>query len=277
MELEAQKGNLKPLRTLLIRPVTLESDEITLGPRSLDEWASYETQLLHRIGRVIENIEEPSWKDLYFKNTDDFVSGIWTRNKENWQTLIVQMPEPVRALIYHFVMEGADIFLNLKEIKKENAVTFKRRKLCTQWKKHEGNKALLKKQGGNMKTFINGRLRLTKYVPRPYEINERGDIKTLVVKNQDSVRDRADEITQQLLDWIKMGSVEEWPLTKKPWLTAGFILVDREGKETRTCLNGSILKPFEKYTFPCKLDSISTAIQLLKKGDLMVKFDDKKG
>ncbi|CBY11109.1 unnamed protein product [Oikopleura dioica] len=37
------------------------------------------------------------------------------------------------------------------------------------------------------------------------------------------------------------------------------------------------MKPLEKYTFPCKLDSISLAIQLLKKGDLMVKYDDKRG
>ena len=277
LDLEEQKGNLKPLRNYIIRPITINSDNVTLGPKTLEEWAIYETQLLHRIGRVIENKEEPSWEDLYFKSSKDFIAGIWTRNKENWQTLIAQMPEAAKALVYHLVMEGADIFLNLKPIERNQAVTFKNKKLCTRWKKHEANSALLKKLGGNMKTYINGRLRLTKHVPKPYEVNERGSIKALVIKNQESVKSRADEITQQLLEWVKMGSIEEWQHTRKPWLTAGFILVDREGKETRTCLNGSFLKPLEKYTFPCKLDSISTAIQLLKKGDVMVKFDDKKG
>ena len=277
MNLEAEKGNLNPLQNYIIRPVTIKTDNITIGPRTLDEWAEYETELLHKIGRVIENKEEPAWEDLYFKNTKDFVSGIWTRNKENWRALIAQMPEASRSIIYHFVMEGADLFLNLKGIKKSEPVLHKKRKLCTRWKKHKTNKILLKKLGGNMKTYINGRLRLTKYVPRPYELNEHGGIRSLVVKNQESVRERADEITQQLLDWTKMGSVQEWPYNGNPWVTAGFILVDKEGKETRTCLNGNIFKPLEKYTFPCHLDSISTAIQLMKKGDVMVKFDDKKG
>ena len=276
MKREAEKGNFKPLRRALINPVTI-TDSNNVGPRTLEEWAIYETKLLHRIVRVIENKEEPSWDDLYFKDTRDFISGIWTRNKGNWRTLIAQMPENMKALIYHFAMEGADLFLNLKSIPRSEAVTFKGRKLCTRWKKHEANINLLKKLGGNMKTMINGRLRLTKHVPKPYELNSSGNVRALVIANQESVRERADEVTKQLVDWSKMGSIEPWTEEKNPWLTAGFILVDRPGRETRICLNGSFMKPLEHYTMPCKLDSISTAIQLLKKGDLMVKYDDKKG
>ena len=101
VNLEAEKGNLNPLQNYIIRPVTIKTDNITIGPRTLDEWAEYETELLHKIGRVIENKEEPAWEDLYFKNTKDFVSGIWTRNKENWRALIAQMPEASRSIIYH--------------------------------------------------------------------------------------------------------------------------------------------------------------------------------
>ncbi|CAG5086611.1 Oidioi.mRNA.OKI2018_I69.PAR.g11282.t1.cds [Oikopleura dioica] len=61
------------------------------------------------------------------------------------------------------------------------------------------------------------------------------------------------------------------------WLQSGFILVDKPGRETRVCLNGGILKPLQLYTFPCKLEAVGTAIQMLKKGDLLYKFDDKKG
>ena len=74
-----------------------------------------------------------------------------------------------------------------------------------------------------------------------------------------------------------MGSVQLLEEAKKPWITAGFILVDRPEKDTRICLNGSILKPLELYTFPCKMDSVKTAIRMMQKGDLLAKFDDKKG
>ncbi|CBY07384.1 unnamed protein product [Oikopleura dioica] len=163
----------------------------------------------------MEGKEEASWDNLFFKSSKDFIAGCWTRNKENWRTLIAQMPENSKPLLYHFVMKGADLFLNLQHIPRQEAVTVKRTTIFTKWKKHESNKELLKLMGGNMKIYINGRLRLTKFVPRPYEITSQGRTRTLAIPNQESVRERADDVTQQL--------------------------------------------------------------KLLKKGDLMVKFDDKRG
>ncbi|CBY30545.1 unnamed protein product [Oikopleura dioica] len=128
----------------------------------------------------------------------------------------------------------------------------------------------------NPLTIKNERLRISKVVPKPYEVIK-GRLKALTVPNQDAVRERSEEILQQLKEWCRMGSVTLRKDDKKPWITAGFILVDRPEKDTRICLNGSILKPLELYTFPCKMDSVKTAIQMLQKGDVMAKFDDKKG
>ena len=272
---EKQAGTFNPLPRNIIRPVTLiESNEI--GPRTLLEWRIYETKLLERIERVIKGIERPRWEDLFFKKEADFISGIWTKNTDVWRTLIAQMPASTRALVYHLVLGGSDLFLNLKCIDRKEAVRFKKRLICTRDKISERNKEMLQKMPNNPLFWINGRLRAAKVIPKPYEII-RGKLKTLTVPNQEAVRERSDEILQQLKDWCKMGSVRMIEKGKKPWLTAGFILVDRPEKDTRICLNGSIFKPLEHYTFPCKMDSIKTAIQMLKKGDLMCKFDDKKG
>ena len=84
------------------------------------------------------------------------------------------------------------------------------------------------------------------------------------IKNQESVRERADEVTQQLKDWAKIGSIEPWTALKKPWLTAGFILVDRPGKDTRICLNGSFMKPLELNTFPCTASDILNMLGFLR-------------
>jgi len=91
----------------------------------------------------MEGKEEASWDNLFFKSSKDFIAGCWTRNKENWQTLIAQMPENSKPLLYHFVMKGADLFLNLQYIPRQEAVTAKRTTIFTKWKKHESNKELL--------------------------------------------------------------------------------------------------------------------------------------
>ena len=275
MRAEMEAGCFTPLQRTIITPVTITHSR-EKGPKTLQEWENYELQLLHRINRVIEGIEEPSYEDLFFKKEEDFISGIWTRNKDNWRTLIAQMPKNTRSLVYHLVMEGSDLFLNLKCIDRSEAVTFKKRLICTRKKISKRNRELLKKMPGNPITWKEGRLRISKVVPKPYEVI-RGRLKSLTVPNQEAVRERSDEILQQLKDWCRMGSVQLLEGAKKPWITAGFILVDRPEKDTRICLNGSILKPLELYTFPCKMDSVKTAIQMMQKGDLLAKFDDKKG
>jgi hypothetical protein len=242
----------------------------------LDQWEKYETGLLDRIIRVIEGTEQPDWETLFFKKESDFVSGIWLRNKANWRNLIAYMPENDQALAYHLVMTGADLFLNLDDIPNRDAVKFKKRTICTKPKGHESNKIMFELMKDNTRIYTNRRLRISKFVPRPYEIIGK-KIRPLAIPNQESVRERADEVTEQIRKWCKMGSVSPWNQKGKPWLSTGFILVDRPEKETRICLNGSIMKPLEKYTFPCKLDSVSNAIQMLRKGDLLMKFDDKKG
>ncbi|CAG5104071.1 Oidioi.mRNA.OKI2018_I69.chr1.g1079.t1.cds [Oikopleura dioica] len=186
------------------------------------------------------------------------------------------MPEKVKPLIYHFVHAGADLFLNLKRIPPKKPVKFKRKELVTIWKRNSANADTLRKMDGNFKTWYNHRLRLSKFVPRPYEkIGKR--FKTLTIPSQEAVRERSDEIAQQITDWCEMGSVTRVTEAKGCWIRAGFVLVDKPGRETRVCWNGGVLKPLQLYTFPCKLEGIGTAIQMLKRGDLLYKFDDKKG
>lgn len=275
METLARAGAFEPLRNIIINPVSLEPSHIS-GPKTREEWTNYELKLLQRVEKVLEGTEKPCWKTLFFKNESDFISGQWTHNKENWRTLIAALPEKSKAITYHFVMAGADLFLNLRPIPRKTPLEFKKKKLCTRWKRNESNADLLKKLGGNCKTWNNGRLRITKHVPRPYEV--RGNIiRSLQVPSQEAVRERSDEVRDQILKWCKMGSITRLEKAKKPWLTAGFILVDKPGRETRVCWNGGIMKPLELYTFPCRLDGITAAIQMMKKGDLLFKFDDKKG
>ncbi|CAG5103684.1 Oidioi.mRNA.OKI2018_I69.chr1.g887.t1.cds [Oikopleura dioica] len=186
------------------------------------------------------------------------------------------MPEKIRPLIYHFVHAGADLFLNLKRIPPKKPERFKHKELVTIWKRNEANTETLKKLGGNFKTWYNDRLRLSKFVPRPYEkIGKR--FKTLSVPSQEAVKERNEEIINQITEWCDMGSISRLTDSKKCWIQAGFVLVDKPGRETRVCWNGGVLKPLQLYTFPCKLEGVGAAIQMLKKGDLLFKFDDKKG
>ena len=271
----AANGAFSPQARIIINPVTI-TESSKLGPKSLDQWKCYETELLDRIVRVIEGSEKPDWSTLFFKKESDFVSGIWNHNKNVWRILIAYMPENEQALAYHLIMKGADLFLNLDDIPSKDTVQFKRKTICTKPKKHESNAKLFKLLPGNDRTWTNRRLRLAKFVPKPFEVLGK-KIRPLSLPNNEAVRERADKITEQIRTWCKMGSVSLWTGKGKPWLTTGFILVDRPEKETRICLNGSIMKPLEKYTFPCKLDSVGSAIQTLRKGDLLMKFDDRKG
>ncbi|CAG5084489.1 Oidioi.mRNA.OKI2018_I69.PAR.g10653.t1.cds [Oikopleura dioica] len=253
-----------------------EELEVHRGPKSLPEWKIYETDLLHRVIRVLNNEAKPDWETLALRKESDFIAGQWTHNKDNWRVLIHQMPEKVKPLIYHFVHGGADLFLNLKRIPPKKPAEFKRKELVTIWKRNSANSDTLRKLGGNFKTWYNHRLRLSKFVPRPYEkIGKR--YKSLTIPSQEAVRERSDEIVQQITDWCEMGSVTRVTDSKGCWIRAGFVLVDKPGRETRVCWNGGVLKPLQLYTFPCKLESVGAAIQMLKKGDLLYKFDDKKG
>jgi hypothetical protein len=121
-----QQGDFNQLPRNIINPVTIvESHEV--GPKSLKEWETYESELLQRITKVLEGSETPKWENLFFKKESDFISGRWTENFEVWRTLIAQMPRNTRALLYHTVRNGADLFYNLKEIPRSEPVRFKNR------------------------------------------------------------------------------------------------------------------------------------------------------
>ena len=122
----AAAGAFNPQSRIIINPVTLTNSQIK-GPKTLEQWTNYETELLDRIVRVINGAEKPNWDTLFFKKESDFVSGIWFRNKRNWRNLIAYMPENDRALAYHLVMNGADLFLNLDDIPAKEAVKFKKK------------------------------------------------------------------------------------------------------------------------------------------------------
>ncbi|CAG5108577.1 Oidioi.mRNA.OKI2018_I69.chr1.g3861.t1.cds [Oikopleura dioica] len=236
-----------------------EELEVHRGPKSLPEWKIYETDLLHRVIRVLNNEAKPDWETLALRKESDFIAGQWTHNKDNWRVLIHQMPEKVKPLIYHFVHGGADLFLNLKRIPPQETCRIQA----------EGVSDNMEAKFGQLRHFEKTRRKFQNLIGKRY--------KSLTIPSQEAVRERSDEIVQQITDWCEMGSVTRVTDSKGCWIRAGFVLVDKPGRETRVCWNGGVLKPLQLYTFPCKLESVGAAIQMLKKGDLLYKFDDKKG
>jgi len=97
----------------------------------------------------------------------------------------------------------------------------------------------------------------------------------LVINNPRGTLQQHPEIVDTLQKWSKTGALKLIDAAEtEPLMTSALILVPK-GEGWRVCYDGSPLTFLETESVTCKLDDVKKVMATLKKGDVLIKLDDK--
>lgn len=248
---------------------------------SNQEWTSYSYRALDLFQLALEGKHTPNWNDVKFRAESCFVAGSFNRMIRIWPILINQLPEKMRSEAYHTLFYGVSLFDNLRYIKEREAITFRKEKLATFYTKNEQFARLkfLKAPTSNPDQIQSGDYVIARRVLYPGFASCNKRKKSFRVKNPPGLVKHFEVVLKQIKKWVQTGALEVVPNDlANPLLASAIIVVPKQGPEQwRVCYDGSPVKAVESYTQPCHLDSCGDVLKVLKKGDLLVKMDDKQG
>ena len=97
----------------------------------------------------------------------------------------------------------------------------------------------------------------------------------LVINNPRGTLQQHPEIVDTLQKWSKTGALKLIDAAEtEPLMTSALILVPK-GEGWRECYDGSPLTFLETESVTCKLDDVKKVMATLKKGDVLIKLDEK--
>ena len=108
----------------------------------------------------------------------------------------------------------------------------------------------------------------------------------IIDTNPEIERAQSKLIEKTIEKWLSNGAIIMMDSNEKPDLCTPVVLanvqlpggpVPDENKKERMCHDGGYEKAIEGYSFPCKLEDLYGILQVLEKGDLLSKSDDKSG
>ena len=276
----AAGGDFIRERRLLIAACSLHGDENSEDSLlwSREEWLKYGYDSLDNFDKIMKGELKPSWDLIKFRAEKHFVAGSFTSMREIWLILIQYMNEDFKAEAYHSVFNGVNLYDNLKFIKESNPVKYKRRKIATFYVKNTDN--IIQVESNKKGNTQAGAFQYPRLVLHPVEVGDRRTRgRSLVLKNPRSLYQHHSVVLKQILKWLESGAMEWVPpgSPEKPLLTSSIIVVPKGENDWRVCYNGNPVKMIEERPQPCTLDSLSSALSFIRKGDLLSKVDDKSG
>ena len=254
-------------------------------PYTHEEWLTTCFQLWDKIHAVAEGKLKPSWDMLPFRSEKDYFCNSFQTSLQLWLLAINRLSsEKLKYQAYDRIYHGCDLFevndfIRKEHPRKNNNLT----SVCTKILPHEHNLGVLKKLGVEHSTKLCG-------VPvykncRTIRISKNNQEFPAIFPNGSSVEEHHEFILENVLKWSKSGAISclgEVNSDSDLKLQAGdhffsasiFVVVT---SKPRLIFNGHPLKCIERFKKSCVLDSIPEVLKLIRKNDILLKYDDSSG
>ncbi|CAG5101436.1 Oidioi.mRNA.OKI2018_I69.YSR.g17087.t1.cds [Oikopleura dioica] len=277
-----KNGEGLPDKRQEVRSLTLyqEEDDKSAPYWSDAQWKQYSVEALQTFQRVIDGDVEPDWNLVRFRSEKDFKCGTFADNVDLWLIFINYLPEKLRPEAYHDIHQGISLFQNLMHVPVKKAKRYKNFKVASYYKTNPDNELKMKSRMKGEDRYRVGKFHYTRQIHYPVFADGDNFGKPLVIKNSKGTNKHIGVIANQIKKWMESAALEYRPPEAKHsiLMMANWVVVPKQGEEQwRTCYNGGPLKVLERYTQPCHLDSAGQVLKILKKGDLLSKWDDKSG
>ena len=279
------QGLFRPKILRKVKAVNLEGEFFDY-PSSDLEWLEYSLSLLDSIQEVLDTGIIPPWSTLRFRNEENFRCGTYNDHVQAWLPILNAIPsEKTKELAYRILHSGVDLFGNLAIIDRKDPRAFRGKKcIYTKFVTHPFNRSLSVKglDWHGRKGKFGKKVHTRVLAPMRKQGGEFRD-SFFRMKNSAKVLDHENTIKNHILDHIGNGSLEYLGpegsniVKNCAMLTSGLVIVPKGADSFRVCYDGGPIKAVERFTIPCKLDSIAKVLLYIKKDDYMVKYDDKSG
>ena len=248
-------------------------------PYTFDEWNVYNLKLWDMLHEVANGTRHPNWSDLRFRDESDYFCNSFQKSLNIWLMAVNALnSDKLKYHAYSRIFDGVDLFDTIDHVPKTNP----RGKLCTVKLPHSHNRRILKKMGKTTATRICG---VSVYpncrTPRLL-IND--TLRPAIMKNGDSVIENKEFIIKQIKKWVKSGAIscvgkvngEKDRKNQCKQFFSASIFVVCTSKE-RLIFNGHPIKILERFKKSCVLDAVPDVLKIVKKNDILLKFDDSSG
>lgn len=287
-DLRTTEENQKP-EPPSVRAVLWNCDkEPQNAPRTWEEWHVAGEKLIEMAANAMDPEFVPKWELIPFRHEDDFYAGAFSDFLQLWLPILRELSPAVRSRAYSVVAKGVDVYENLKFVRFDDPIIFRKKiKIATKHVKHESNIAMFKnikkweldyepapncKKNDGVLTETWPVFREAKY---PVHVGGKNHNKPLVINNPRGILEQHPAVVETLRKWSKTGALKVIKAgEKKPNMTSALILVPK-GAGWRVCYDGSPLKFLETKTVTCKLDGVKEVMNVIQKGDVLIKLDDK--
>ena len=270
-----------------VRAVLWNSEEEPPNaPRQWEEWAVAGQKLLELAIEARNKEFTPKWELIPFRQERDFYAGSFKDFLQIWMIILKELDPPQRARAYSVLSNGVDIFENLKMIRFDDPIVFRRRTLVAmKHTKHESNARAFAEHRKNSFERVPGTRpgdcmmvegwpihRQAKY---PVHVGGERHGQPLKINNPRGIESQHEDVVDTLLKWTKTGALKVLEKDEpEPLMTSAIIMVPK-GNGWRVCYDGSPLTFLETRSVACKLDGVKEVMATLRKGDVLVKLDDK--
>jgi hypothetical protein len=199
-----------------------------------DEWLKYGLNAIDLFQLALEKRHIPDWKDILFRNEQEFIAGSFSCFHQIWLILISQVAPEDKAELYHTIFTGMSIFDNLKYVREASPITHRREKIGTRFITNPDNIPLArpsKKDSPFTKKYH-------RKVLHPVFADGPKKGSFLKLKNPKALFSLHPFVTKQLRKWTETGALElidqekrdhmvkigeEWYKTFIPLLTSAII------------------------------------------------------
>ena len=273
-----EEGFFENPKRLGCRAVTVDG-EVLSWPYTFKDWEVYCLRLWDLIHEVANGNHTPKWSDLRFRDESDYYCNSFRTSLSVWLLAINSLnSDKLKFHAYSRIFDGVDLFDTIDHVPISNP----RGKLITVKYPHSHNRRILSLMGESGATRICG----VSIYPncRSPKLLVNGKTRSAIMKNGDSVKDNTEFIVKQLKKWIKSGAItcvgkvngpKDLKNQRKQFFSASIFVVITS--KERLIFNGHPIKILERFKKSCVLDAIPDVLKVIRKNDILLKFDDSSG
>ena len=273
-----EQGHFENPRRIGCQAVTLDGKQLK-WPYTFQEWNIYNLWLWDHLHAVSEGSRSPKWSDLRFRDEADYYCNSFKNSLSVWLLAINELnSDKLKYQAYSRIFDGVDLFDTIDHVPHSNP----RGSLITVKIPHSHNRRILQKLGEKKATRICG---VSIYPDcRTPRILVNNKTRPAIMKNGDSVKERSEFIVKQIKKWVKSGAItcvgkvngpKDRKNQEKQFFSASIFVVCTS--KERLIFNGHPIKILERFKKSCVLDAVPDVLKVIRKNDILLKYDDSSG
>ena len=262
-------------------------------PFTKSDWANYRLELWDKLHFYLLNDEaEPTWGEIKFQFEEDYFAGSFSDALDIWRMAINKLDnDTVKYDAYTRVFDGVDLFETIDLISPLKPKKGPGYEIATKKIQHGPNRTKIKMLNSERnynkicKRIIYPQARVPVLVKR--DKNGKKFTAPADFGNGSSIREHPEFLAENITKWCKSGAVrcigkvgsklDKKFIKKGNFFNASIFVVTNGAGKNRLIWNGHPLKVVEKFKKPCVLDDIPKLMKVIKKDDIVNKFDDSSG